>query len=235
MRWLFRGRPRGRDSRLRITVLCVTALAACLSGVVTLGAQEVPSLRITSPLGRSGLPGRVRILVRVDGVPAEPAARVAFYVDGVQLAEDADGPPYETLWDDENPFERRQITVQATLDSGAVFSDTVVLEPLPVTLSANVASVVMEASVLDDEGRFVTGLDASDFELLENGAAQAIDSIVQLRDPALFTLLIDSSHSMARHAEAVRFSGDFVWPVQVSRRGGAAFCSKSPGVGKLNP
>ena len=117
MRRLFRGRHRERD-RPRIAALCLAAVAACLSGVVTTGAQEDPSLRITSPLGRSGLPGRIRILARLDGVPAELAARVAFYVDGILLAEDADGPPNEAHWDDDNPFERREIKARATLDSG---------------------------------------------------------------------------------------------------------------------
>ena len=204
MRWLFRGRHRERG-RSRLAALGLAAVAACLSGVVTTGAQDDPSLRITSPLGRSGLPGRIRVLARLDGVPAEQVARVAFYVDGVLLAEDADGPPYEALWDDENPFERREITARATLDSGAVFTDAVVLEPMRVTVSTAVASVVMEASVLDDDGRFVRGLGAEDFELFEGAdEAQVIDSITQLNDPALFTLLIDSSQSMARRVDTVR-------------------------------
>ena len=62
----------------------------------------------------------------------------------------------------------------------------------------------MEASVLDGNGRFASGLGAEDFELFEDAAAQAIDSITQRRDPALFTLLIDSSQSMARRVDTVR-------------------------------
>lgn len=203
MRWLFCGRHRERGHR-RIAALCLAVVAACLSGVVTTGAQEDPSFRITSPLGRSGLPGRIRILARLDGVPAESAARVAFYVDGILLAEDADGPPYEALWDDDNPFERTEIVARATVDSGGVFTDAVVLEPIEVTLNTYVSSVAIEASVLDGNGRFVSGLGVEDFEIFEDAAAQAIDSITQRRDPALFTLLIDSSQSMARRVDTVR-------------------------------
>jgi VWFA-related protein len=203
MRRLLRGRY-GKLDRSRIAALCLAAVVTCLSGVVMTGAQENPSFRITSPLGRSGLTGRIRVLARLDGVPAKPAARVAFYVDGVLLAEDTDGPPYEALWDDDNPFERREISAQATLNSGAVLTAAVVLEPMLVTLSTQVTSVAMEASVLDGNGQFVRGLGAEDFELFEDAAAQAIDSFTQRRDPALFTLLIDSSRSMARRAETVR-------------------------------
>jgi VWFA-related protein len=146
----------------------------------------------------------VRVLARLNGVPAEPAPRVFFYVDGVLLAEDTDGAPYEALWDDDNPFERRQIVVQVQLASGRVLEDTVVLEPMEVTESTQVTSVAMEASVLASDGRFVRGLEAGDFVLLEDAVAQPLDSITQRRDPALFTLLIDSSQSMARRADAVR-------------------------------
>ena len=38
----------------------------------------------------------------------------------VLLSSDEDGPPYDALWVDENPFEPRELMVEAELPSGAI-------------------------------------------------------------------------------------------------------------------
>jgi VWFA-related protein len=163
-----------------------------------------PKITITSPLGRSGLPGTIRIVARVDGVtPGAPVA-VAFAVDGKPLATDTDGAPYEAQWVDENPYEAREITAVATVAEGTTISDRVALKPLEITEAADVSSVAVEATVVDKSGRFVSDLVASDFTLREDGTTEQLDFFRQQRDPAVFTLLIDSSHSMSIQAEALR-------------------------------
>src|SRR5512139_285660 len=79
-----------------------------------------PTLRITSPLGRTGLPGTIRIVARLDGITyprlglAEPKpVPVRFLVDNVLLSTDVDGAPYDALWVDDNPFEPRELTAEA--------------------------------------------------------------------------------------------------------------------------
>ncbi len=72
------------------------------------------TIQITSPLGRTGLPGTVRIVARVT-TPDEcrqPSA-VRFYVNGTLIATDTDGPPYVAEWQDENPFEPCTLAVEA--------------------------------------------------------------------------------------------------------------------------
>src|SRR4029078_9327386 len=69
-----------------------------------------PTITITSPLGRSGLPGKIRIVARVDAPPKVQPVSVTFSIDGMPLGTDTDGAPYEALWVDENPFEAREIT-----------------------------------------------------------------------------------------------------------------------------
>jgi Ca-activated chloride channel family protein len=183
----------------------LAAVVAAADGDVSLGAQATaPSLKITSPLGRTGLPGTIRVVARLEGEqPAEPP-HVSFFIDKLHLADDTDGPPYEALWSDDNPFEPREISVRAEFSTGAVLTDTLALNALVVSEAVEVTSIAVEASVVDAKGRFVRDLKASDFTLLENAEAQAIDLVSQRREPALFALLVDSSQSMALRYEAVR-------------------------------
>jgi len=163
-----------------------------------------PTITITSPLGRSGLPGKIRIVARVDAPPKALPLSVTFSVDGTLLATDTDGAPYEALWVDDNPFEAREITAEATFAEGNSIRDVVTLKPLEITEAADVSSVAVEATVVDATGRFVSDLEQSDFALREDGNSETVDFFRQQRDPALFTLLVDSSHSMAIRADEVR-------------------------------
>ena len=170
-----------------------------------------PTLRITSPLGRTGLPGTIRIVARLDGVTyprlglGEPKpVSVRFLVDNVLLSTDQDGAPYDALWVDDNPFEARELTAEADLPSGTTLRTSITLNPLEITDTAEISSVAVDATVVDSKGRFVNNLTAREFTLLEDGKPQALDLVTQNREPALFTLLIDSSQSMKIRSSAVR-------------------------------
>ena len=189
---------------LRVILLLVAVITAT-SGHVSLGAQSAaPTLKITSPLGRTGLPGTIRIVARLEGKQPDEPPHVSFYIDKLHLADDSDGPPYEALWSDDNPFEPREISVRAEFASGTVLTDTLALSALVMTEAVEVTSIAIEASVVDPKGRFVRDLTATDFTLLENAEEQAIDLVSQRRQPALFALLVDSSQSMALRYSAVR-------------------------------
>ena len=82
------------------------------------GRRRRRALRITSPLGRTGLTGTIRIVARLDAQWTSAPRPVDFYVDQLLLASDLDGPPYEALWADDNPFERRELTARAEFDAG---------------------------------------------------------------------------------------------------------------------
>ncbi len=165
---------------------------------------DTQTIRITSPLGRTGLPGTIRIVARLDGPAKRVPTQVDFLVDQVLLASDADGPPYEALWSDENPFERRELTVRAVFDDGVGLTDTVVLNPMTVTEAAEVNSVALETSVLTPKGQFVRGLTMGAFHVFENDEPQDLDVVTQRREPALFAVLVDSSQSMALRADSLR-------------------------------
>ncbi len=64
-----------------------------------------------------------------------------------------------STWTDDNPFEQREIQVQATASNGAVLSDSIVLPPYEVAERAQVTGVLLETSVYDRLGRFAVAFD----------------------------------------------------------------------------
>ena len=190
-------------------------LFACLSMLVapTRARGQEPttlptsSLRITSPLGRTGLVMRVRIVAQVTLAPGALLSPVEFFVDGAKVGAVQDGPPYAVEWLDENPFESREITVQAAVSGGAataVLKDSVTLPPFEVVEKAEVTGVLLETSVYDRTGRFVSDLPGTAFTVSEDDVTQAIDFITREAVETDLLLLVDNSQSMARRLDYVR-------------------------------
>jgi Ca-activated chloride channel homolog len=222
VRQLLRRRGTGRLGRQlsaarpdirQATAAAVLALALVAPGPRALGAgttqapAEVPpalSVQITSPLGRTGVTGPVRIVARIVALPKAVLSTVQFFVDGALVGEDTDGPPYAVEWLDDNPFQSREITVQVGDSLGHAAHDTVHLKALELTESTSVNSVLLEPLVRDEEGRSVKGLSVADFHLLEDGVPQTLDQAIPDAVPATYTLLVDSSQSMSRRMDFVR-------------------------------
>src|SRR5262249_36269703 len=154
--------PRVMDGqRLLICTALVGALgvAARPSGSAEgQNGSAAPPIRITSPLGRTGIVGRVRIVAQVHS-PADMLSPGSFFVDGT-LAGMADAAQFCAVdWTDENPFERREIVVEATDNRGQTLRDVVVLPPFEITDTTEVSSVLLETGVYDQTGRFASELD----------------------------------------------------------------------------
>lgn len=162
------------------------------------------SVKITSPLGRMGTSGKVRIVAQIHAAPDAALRPIRFYVDDVLLGVDDDGPPYALEWLDENPYERREISVVVEDDLGHVARDSVELKPFEIVEVTGASRVLLEASVYDKVGRFISGLARSSFTVTEDGVPQEIDLVSQETLPATFALLIDSSQSMSRRIDFVR-------------------------------
>ena len=182
----------------------LVAAAACTVLVAQSPAGSAAlSVRITSPMGRTGTTAPVRIVAQVQYGDTTPPGQVRFFVDK-QLVGAVQRPPYALEWVDENPFERREIAVEAVDSLGHAAVDRVVLDPFEVTEVADVASVLLEASVQDKRGRFVRGIDAQAFSLFEDGVKQSLDLVSQEVVGATFALLVDSSASMSRRMDFVQ-------------------------------
>ncbi len=185
-----------------VPALALVALAVICSGR-PLSARQDPALsvRITSPLGRTGLSGPIRIVAQVRQTTAAPH-RVNFFVNQ-NLLKSVEQGPYAVEWVDANPFDRCEITVEVVDGSGNKATDRVVLEPFEILEAAEVSSVLVEASVQDARGRFVKGLPRDIFTVMEDGVPQALDLVSQEAVSATFALLIDSSNSMAPRLDFV--------------------------------
>src|SRR5262245_12793396 len=183
--------------------------AALAAGVLVIGASlradktDLP-VRITSPLGRTGGVGSVRIVAQIQPSPGAVLGPVRFYIDGALFKTDEDGPPYAVEWTDENPFERRELSVEADDNLGHKGRDLVVLDAFEITEISEVASVLLEAGVYDRTGRFISGLKPADFSVREDGVPQTIALVSHERVAATFALLIDSSQSMSRRFDFVK-------------------------------
>lgn len=151
-----------------------------------------------------GEPGTVRIVGQVKSTPGRSVSTVRFLVDGTLLGVVTTGPPYAVEWTDDNPFQRREIVVEAEDSEGDVGRDRIVLEPYVVTEVAEVTSVLVEAGVYDKQGRMVRGLSAPEFILEEDGVRQTPDMVAQETIPTTFALLVDGSQSMWRNMDFVR-------------------------------
>lgn len=178
-----------------LTVLALTPLLA---------TAQPAGVRITSPLGRTGVPGVIRVVAQVQTAVDRGVVPVHFFVDGVSIGDDLDGPPYVVEWEDVNPYEAREIRVDVETGQGGVISDSVKLPALEVLEETSVASVLIEATVIDEQNRYVSTLGLDDFRLSEDGVSQALD-LVQLQSlPTTFTLLIDASQSLHRRIDMVK-------------------------------
>jgi VWFA-related protein len=199
-----------RRRRIAVTGRLIAIAAFLAIAIVGAAANAVasdaiiPAVRITSPMGRTGLDGRIRIVARVTAPEKAPAPTVRFYVNGELLATDSDGAPYVAEWEDLNPFEACALSVEADFGDAAVTRDEIKLEPLEIIETTQVMSVGLEATVVDARGRYIASLASGDFELREDGRVQTIDTVSSEPVPATFTLLIDTSQSMSRSMKMVR-------------------------------
>lgn len=162
------------------------------------------SVRITSPLGRTGTPGTIRIVAQVKPQKGQAVSEVRFSVDGQPQGSVTAGPPYSVEWTDSNPFERRVIVAEAQGTDGEVGRDQVVLEPYELNETTEVTSVLVDAGIYDKTGRPVKGMTASDFILEEDGKPQKPDMVAQDSIPTTFAVLVDSSQSMGRNMDFVQ-------------------------------
>ena len=188
----------------RLHAALIAGFLAAAASISMAAAPGAPSVKITSPLGRMGTSGKVRIVAQIHAAPDTTLKPIRFYVDNVLLGVDADGPPYALEWLDENPYERREIAVEVEDELGQVARDVVELKPFEIVEVTGASRVLLEASVYDKVGRFVSGLAPSSFTVTEDGVPQEIDLVSQETLPATFALLIDSSQSMSRRIDFVR-------------------------------
>jgi Ca-activated chloride channel homolog len=178
-------------------------MAAAMSAAVHLAADSAPpTVRITSPLGRTGEAGTIRIVAQV--VAPTPVQSVRFFVNQKAVGEDHDGPVYAVEWTDANPFEPTEIAAEVVDADGHTARDVVALPAFEFVETAQVSSVLLEATVQDRVGRYVDGLRPEAFSLEESGVPQKLDVVRPETMPATYALLVDSSQSLSHRVAFLR-------------------------------
>lgn len=92
-----------------------------------------------------------------------------------------------------SPADQRPLTTERETTLGERFSFVV-----------RVPSVTLDVVVADERGRFVTGLSADDFEILEDGIPQEIRFFTADLTPVTSLLLLDSSASVRSSLSAIQ-------------------------------
>src|SRR5216117_1930110 len=116
---------RATPQRPRVHFAVVAVLLIAATFVIAADATSSTSVKITSPLGRMGTSGKVRIVAQIHAAPDTILKPIRFYVDNTLLGVDEDGPPYALEWMDENPYERREIAVEVEDSAGQIVRDVV--------------------------------------------------------------------------------------------------------------
>jgi VWFA-related protein len=187
--------------------LVALVLASLAAGLALTAQQAEPppiAVRITSPLGRTGISGALRIVARVEHEADAPVRLVRFFVNKTLLGEDTQGPVYAVEWVDDNPFVPAEIAVEVYDVKGRTARDEVALAAFDFVETAEVLSVLVEATVHDKEGRFIAGIDRSGFELREDDVPQTLEVVRPETLPATYVLLVDGSQSMSRRVDFLR-------------------------------
>jgi Ca-activated chloride channel homolog len=172
-----------------LKALTITALALVVS------AGQVPVLRIVSPTKETIVSGGTRLEVAIE--PADVASKVEsvmFTVDG-RLACTVERPPFVCTWNAGDVVRGRHVRVVATLAGGAQLKDSVHTRDLGFTERAR-SDAVLVPVIVTRGGEFVRGLKQQDFEVLEDGVKQSIDSLASEDAPLDLVLAIDVSGSM---------------------------------------
>jgi VWFA-related protein len=197
MRPVDRGRvsPRGASAGRRAFAALAALTAACvlLAGLPL--AQEGSrrrgfSVKVTEPANQDFVIGKTKIAAEVKIDKPEAVEKVEFYV-GDKLVFIDDEAPYECLYDFGPVSKNLVIKAIAYHREGVTVSDFIVTRKIDISFAVKVNRVVLNASVFDKEGNFVSGLKKEDFTVTEAGARREIVDFA----PETRPILMDNMHT----------------------------------------
>ena len=196
--------------RVRLNALASFAGFAVAAGaaVVTAGViepRQSPTLRITSPTRDAVVSGSTRLEVVIEPQEATASVQtVTFAVDG-RLACTVERPPFGCDWDPGEIVRGHHVRVVATLSGGRRLTDNLYTKDLGFTEHVRTEAVLVPV-IVTQNGQFVRGLKAQDFEITEDGVKQGIASLAAEDAPLDLVLAIDVSGSMERSLDQVKLA-----------------------------
>jgi VWFA-related protein len=197
-----------------VTVAAAFALVALLAACSAF-AQEVPkrrgfSIKITEPVNQDFVIGKTKIAAEVKIDKPESIEKVEFYIGDRLIFIDQEAP-YECFYDFGPDAKELIIKAIAYHKEGITVSDFIVTRKLDMSYAVRVNRVVLDASVFDKDGNFVSGLARTDFIATEEGVQREIIDFAPETRPILMGILIDVSGSMQeRMPDAQKAAAGFV-------------------------
>ena len=182
------------------------SVAAICFGVLLAADEQSATLQITSPAEGAYVNGAVRLAVAI----APPSAArqvqtVRWFADGRQVCA-AEQPPFGCDWDAGDSLAEHQIRAVATLKDGRRLTDNVRTRAVEYAESVDVDVVQVTAVVTDESGRFVPGLTARDFRVLDDNRPQKLTNFASENIPLELVTAIDVSSSMTKALPLVKDS-----------------------------
>jgi len=172
---------------------------------LALGAVQGPEQRvvIVEPTDESYVVGPTRLRAVVE--PAVPAPlTVVFQVDGIDVCR-VTSAPFECAFEAGPRVESRVVRVVATFGGGRRATAAVRTRQMAVS-ETQVDAVTVSTHVSDESGRFVKGLTAADFSILEDGVPQTVQLLGTGEIPAEVLLALDVSRSMEPEIEDLKLT-----------------------------
>jgi VWFA-related protein len=166
-------------------------------------------LRLLSPRG-SYLFGRQQIRVEVEAPSGDPVKTLDFFVDG-RLRRTATKPPFEVEADFGDEIERHTLLILGQTQGGRAVRLSRVSRAASLQTKVEVSLVTVPVSVVGADGRFVEGLDLSDFTLQEDDQPQTIVHFDRDPTPVSLAVALDASDSMKGSLwSAQKAANDFI-------------------------
>ena len=184
----------------RIATWIVIALAAASALIYGQGqgADEPLAIRIVSPEEDSYATGTVHLKAAVTpGRRIKDIARVMFYIDGRHVCTILEPTRLECSWDAGAQIEEHVVRAVVEIHGGERAVTSMRTKGLELAEAVRV-EVTQVTAVVQDGGRFIKGLPAAAFRILEDGVPQAITHFSAEGSPLDLVIAIDVSQSMTQ-------------------------------------
>lgn len=180
---------------LLCTCATALALAAALAGAQNQPAADV-AITILSPEPDSYAAGTVELKAAVTpGHRVKDIARVMFYVDGRLVCTIMEPTQLHCPWDAGTHIKEHVIRAVVEMHGGVRVATSMRTRGLELAEAVRV-DVTQVTAVVHDRGRFIKGLPASAFRLLEDGVPQKITHFSSEGSPLELVVAVDVSESM---------------------------------------
>lgn len=183
--------------------LAVSRRSAAQTAVDAGEPGERPSVRLLSPFSSDSPVGETRIEASVTGY--RPGDELAVYADGRRLGRIA-GPPWAILWNAGATLQAHEVTVALVRGGREIATAHVRTRSVGFSSTAKADVVSVAPIVTDRLGRYVPGLTAKNFTVLDDGVPRRIETFDATDSPLSAVLVLDVSGSMLYKIEEARRS-----------------------------